>query len=293
MTPSLPSSTGRPPVYDPADPESGPAFVRYHLDRLGIGEWFTKVGKQGDLDIFDRLIPEGRGWCSAMRVSEVLWPLGADLCARVQWFPDLAIQDRGDADEIAAHWRTRVPAVTAALASVGFVVQMPGPRQDPEPKTHADLLVYRLVDGAKPTVLPEDGWSHLKRYPSYLDEYRWIEGTHTFERRFETEIGGVLSRAGMRVREDRSANYFARYLDRFYWPPYVSGCCYAGWRPTPKATVEEWEQAMSRLQRVLLQADAGYQVQAQGRPWDVTRDEHPHLIVFRLLGHPEPAGDDW
>lgn len=115
------------PTYNPKDPQSGPTVVTHDLDKLGIGQHWTRVGGQAGLPIFSRQIPAGHGWCRALYVAEAHWPDGAELCVEVEWHPDQKIREEGSKAENEDHWRTRVSAVAEALESVGYVAQMPGP----------------------------------------------------------------------------------------------------------------------------------------------------------------------
>ncbi|MYY82483.1 MULTISPECIES: hypothetical protein [unclassified Streptomyces] len=268
------SASSSVPVYERAHSKhSGPRLVTHYLDRLGIGQRWTQLGEQHGIKVVDRMIPPGHGWCRAMHVPEALWPDGADLCVRVEWFPDPEIE-KGRLDLFEAHWRDRVAAVVMGLESVGFVVQLPGPKQSPTDRRGADLLVYRLVEGAAPVSLPADGWAHLERYRRRPPG--WREGTPEGAVRDRLREAGMLSRVG------GAAAYFARELDRFLWPPYSSEAAYVGWCPVEGASLKGYRLAMSRLDAFL--HAAGYEVKVHPRPWAL--GDVPYVIAYRIAGEP-------
>lgn len=246
-------------TYDATDPQSGPTVVTHDLEGLGIGQHWTRVGGQAGLPIFDRRIPPGHGWCRALHVAEAHWPDSAELCAQVDWHPDLTIRNEGSKAEYEEHWRTRVSAVSDALESLGYVVQMPGPRPTPMHDTRASLLVYRLRDRAQPADWPKDAWDHLEgRYP---------QRPHWPERSDEDELRRALRDAGLMDWSERTG-YFVGSVDRFFWPPYSSACCFVGWRAPEHATERDQIRALSQLKRFL--TDAGYTLKSRTGPWRST-----------------------
>jgi hypothetical protein len=247
------------PTYNPTDPQSGPTVVTHDLDKLGIGQHWTRVGGQAGLPIFDRQIPAGHGWCRALYVAEAHWPDGAELCVEVEWHPDQKIREEGSKTENEDHWRTRLSAVAEALESAGYVAQMPGPRPSPMRDTRASLLVYRIRDEVQPAACPKDGWGHL--------EERYPERPHWPDRSPEAELRHLLREAGLTNWSERSG-YFVGNIDRFLWPSYSSVCCFVGWHPPKRATGEDQQKALSELKRFL--TGAGYSLKRRTGFWRST-----------------------
>src|SRR5690606_34331494 len=70
------------PAYDPTVPQSARNLVDFHLRQLGLGEQYVRTPSG-----LARVLPDGIGWCRAQTLTEAAWPLGADLCVLVDWFP--------------------------------------------------------------------------------------------------------------------------------------------------------------------------------------------------------------
>ncbi|MEU9972363.1 hypothetical protein [Streptomyces sp. NPDC051014] len=257
------SATVTVPAYDPAVPDSAARVVTAHLDQLGIGQ-HTVRWQEGGLSYVRRDIPPGLGWCRATGRPEALWPIGADLTAEVEWFPDRDVP----AGQQAEHWQTRLTAITTALEGLGYVVQRPGPRRTPEVCRSVPMLVYRLATGATADPWPEDGWDHLDLYP----EYRWPAQSP----------GSIIERLLRDGRLGGGITYYARTLDTYQWPAYATAAAMVSWRPPAGADADAWTAAMARVRRLL--TAAGYQLLCHPREWRPGIDHRPYLIAYRRDG---------
>lgn len=139
-----------PPLYDPADASrSAVALVNHHLTWLKLGGLYLDFSKT------PRDIPEGRGWCRAEALPEVLWPAHAELAVGVHFFPDPLFRRNDRTGQIPPgamqHWTERLDACADALADCGFVVEEWGIPKTPVLHSGADLVVYRLPAGKPPS----------------------------------------------------------------------------------------------------------------------------------------------
>ncbi|MET8829972.1 hypothetical protein ABZX40_30750 [Streptomyces sp. NPDC004610] len=206
------------PLYDRDQPNrTGPLVVDHELDRLGLGDNWSVVGRQHGREIWGPDITPGDGWCRAMYAPECAWPRGAELCVVVQWFPDREL--RAAADGLAARWDRRLDAVAAGLRGAGYVVERAGRPPVPGRDTQADLLVYRMAEGKEPPTRPAGAWGAVPPRRSY--EYPEVP---PFER---------LRYLARTARLPFVQQMWAREVPSCLWPPTASLCARLQWRPAP------------------------------------------------------------
>ncbi|MFG2141852.1 hypothetical protein [Streptomyces sp. NPDC048650] len=246
------SAEGVRPVYDRARPNrTAPVVVQHDLDQLKVGANPIVVGRQYGLSIVGRDIAPGDGWCRALYAPECSWPQGADICVLVEWFPDR---------EVGSDWAMRLDAVSAALHSLGYIVERAGRPADPTKDEQANLLVYRMALGKTPPERPQDAWAYVPPPRTY----HWSE---------TSPLDQLTKDLGMKRRDTGRLQDGSRLvlweIESALWPPLASYCARLEWRPTAGATSREIHDGRRRL--VALAQAAGYQTRLPER-------EVPHPV---------------
>ncbi len=265
MTPS------RPP-YDRTSAASAVAVVNHDLVLLNLA-----------LQVKDghRVVPVGLGWCRAIPAPEEAWPLGADLCVLVQWFPDeefLKVGWKAPAPQGAeGHWRERIAATLAALRTLGYVAEQWGPPQTPKEHMSAELVVYRM-----PTGVP------APRRPAYLPvplEHEWYRESPQERIRRDLEKPFRV----MSAEDTKRGGFIVIHVDRVLWPPKAVTCALVAWLPdadmqiapgssdVPQEVMDYWESSVARISEDLRRA--GYQVRRRERPLNPAVEKSADLLV--------------
>ncbi|MFD3848214.1 hypothetical protein ACFWVB_20280 [Streptomyces microflavus] len=282
-----PAPARTPPVYDPADPQSGRAVVNYDLVQLGIGEsWVHGVSAHGQR-IARHVLPEGVGVCRAYVLTEAAWPEGAELCVTVDWSPDAAMRrdhrKRALPDGALEHWRERIVATARALESLGYTVE-PSRWRSPHCHPGAEFLVYRMPDGVPPREAPaERAWALSGPVPPHYQQNFWPYP----DRSPQDVVDHALRTAGWRSweddRESRYGRVAVRQITQMVWPPEADRCAWVTWRPSavvlPDGAEDHWRQCLSRLRKAV--SDGGLHIRTRARTWG-PEDGVAEFLVYRL-----------
>ncbi|MFE0680636.1 hypothetical protein ACFW17_07505 [Streptomyces sp. NPDC058961] len=91
-------------------------------------------------------VPAGTGSCYARDVTQLVWPVGADLCTHLIWKP--SPEFRLDPDGVLPagalqHWNTRITHITDTLNAAGWQLRQRARPWDPHTDSRADLLAWR------------------------------------------------------------------------------------------------------------------------------------------------------
>ncbi|MCS0639196.1 hypothetical protein NX801_26850 [Streptomyces sp. LP05-1] len=299
------------PVYDRAEPSGAVRLVEYHLGVLGLAPVYELRGD----GLRHRVLPEGKGWCHAVAVSEAAWPVDAELCVAVRWVPDEAYRRDPATGRVplgaVAHWSERLMATVAALEAAGFLAEPAGRPQTPYHHPGADLLVYRMRPGDGTDRPPVRAWAPAEpARPNHVKPV-FTAGDESPER----EVERLLRSEGLsRSSPDRNARFeganscLLRPAPAVEWPPDAAVCTAIRWDPEPgyrrrpDGTVPEsagghWDRCTALVTRVL--RAAGYEVRRPRRPWCPERDDCVVLLAHRTIapGTPVPpealAGAGW
>ncbi|MFD5109049.1 hypothetical protein [Streptomyces cinereoruber] len=282
------------PVYDRADPQSGRAFVDFHLRELGIGEsWLVRTDADGQR-FCRHVVPQGLGVCRAYVLTEAAWPQGAELCVTVTWTPDAALRHDDRTGRVPAgaeeHWRTRIAATAQALESLGYVVEPSRFRRSPQYHFDAELLVYRMPAGMPPRQLPAaTAWALSEPVPPHYRRWGWYP-----ERSPQDVVRDALCEARLGFFQ-RGGSPFGRVgvrdITQTVWPPEADRCVWLTWWPAdnfardpdtglpPDGAEEHWRECLGRLHQAL--PGAGLVLRSRARPWNPDTDETADFLVYR------------
>ena len=264
------------PLYDRTSATSAVAVVNYDLALLNLAQQ-VKNGQ--------RIVPVGLGWCRAIPAPEEAWPLGAELCVLVQWFPDeefLKVGWKAPAPQGAeAHWGERIAATLAALRTLGYVAEQWGPPQTPHLHMSAELVVYRMPPGVP-----------APPHPAYLpvpQEHEWYRDSPQGRVRRDLDQSFIVTRP----RDTERGSFITIRVDRVLWPQKAVTCALVAWLPddqmridpdspdssnVPQDVMDYWESEMARITGDLRRL--GYQVRRRERPWNPAVDKSADLLVY-------------
>ncbi|MEU6331532.1 hypothetical protein ABZ851_30275 [Streptomyces sp. NPDC047049] len=283
------------PTYNPADPQSAPKLVNFHLRQLGLGEQSVDTGK----GYVQRVLPDGLGWCRALALTEAAWPEGTELCVLVHWYPDAALRRNTNTGRVPPsaeeHWRDRLTATADALESLGYVVERNGPPRSPHTHWSAEFLVYRMAPGVAPLRLSPEAWAGAEPNPPHYQRSGWYPDPDPV-REIEDVLGeaSVLGRCRYSfdpVQPATSGVCHVGSITQTVWPPDAELCAWLRWWPAdeferaadtgvvPPGAHEHWMKQTKRVQDALEQA--GYTVRWRARPWDLATENYADALVHR------------
>ncbi|MFH8991461.1 hypothetical protein [Streptomyces sp. NPDC017940] len=286
-----------PALYDPADPSrSAVALVNHHLTWLKLGGLYLDFTKT------PRDIPEGRGWCRAEPLPEVLWPAHAELAVVVHFFPDPLFRRNDNTGHLPPgamqHWTERLDACADALADCGFVVEEWGIPRTPDLHSGADLVVYRLPAGRTPSPRTAEDLRHAHP-PRPNFQTRRSTDIWPIEALLERADPPLFSR---HEQQDtgalRTGRCIVRDVDEHLWPPGTQDCALVTWEPAPlyqrapnqstppPGAYTHWLQGVTYLAQTLI--GAGYQIRRRTRPSHPETDRDDTFLVYL----PIPEGTD-
>ncbi|MGW7492137.1 hypothetical protein [Streptomyces sp. NPDC054786] len=174
MTPGV-SAVGQPADAWKGAAPSRPNFIDGYLYHQAPMSHIERVLEDAQLTGKQRYgqppSPEEFGSCIVRSVTETLWPVGAELCALVEWRPAPEFRPSPDTGEIpppgaADHWDECTARVVGALVKKGYQVRRRERPWSLALDDSADLLVYR---GERPDDfrhrwgLPEGAGTHHGR----------------------------------------------------------------------------------------------------------------------------------
>ncbi|GGU38305.1 hypothetical protein [Streptomyces violascens] len=91
-------------------------------------------------------VPAGTGVCLVRDVTQLVWPVGAELCAHLIWRPAPEFGRTADGalpSGAAEHWTARLAQITDTLSTAGWQVRQRTRPWAPHRDDCADLLVWR------------------------------------------------------------------------------------------------------------------------------------------------------